>query len=102
MGETIRVKNNKLSGTFVVESTQQSNQLAIFALRDILIHEPRIVCSIKERVPVVENLRTDIDGNSNAQRPTFSPSPISLIMTPIGGLSEIGLLFGMVPQGSIV
>lgn len=86
-----------------MENAQQRNQLPIFALGDILVHEPRIVRSTKERVPVlVENLKADIDDNSNAQRPTFSPSPISLIMTPIGGLSEIGLLFGMVPQGSIV
>jgi NADH dehydrogenase FAD-containing subunit len=97
--ENLRVKNNIAAQA----KKQKDGALPIFALGDVTIHEPRIVRNIKEQVPVlVASLKADIDCNVQDPRPTYSPSQITSIMIPIGASGGTGLLFGIVPWGSIV
>ncbi|KAH0362085.1 FAD/NAD(P)-binding domain-containing protein, partial [Aureobasidium melanogenum] len=86
-------------------ATSQKSSGRVYAIGDIVAHQPRTVRAINEQLPVLlATLEADSQGTSSDHKLklTYSPSPITSIMIPIGGSSGTGLIFGVVPWEWVV
>ncbi|KAG9762344.1 FAD/NAD(P)-binding domain-containing protein, partial [Aureobasidium melanogenum] len=77
----------------------------VYAIGDIVAYQPRTVKAINEQLPVLlATLEADFHANLPGEKLslTYSPSPITSIMIPIGDFAGTGLVFGMVPWEFVI